>query len=517
MSQQVLIVGAGPTGLVLALWLNRLGVSIRIIDKASSPGTTSRAMVVHARTLEFYDQLGIAKAAVEAGEKGAVVNAHLNGELIARIPFGDFGEGLSLYPFMLVLPQDVHERLLQEQLRIRGIEVEQGSELVGFEDHPHGVCAELRTARGEESLWVDYLCGCDGAHSTAREQLGIGFPGGTYQQVFYVADTVVEGAMADDEVHFAFSTNDIFGIFPLKHRENWRLIGVVPKAIRKDLHEITYDDVAEQVLRDSGLRATRINWFSTYHVHHRVANAFRQGRIFLLGDAAHIHSPAGGQGMNTGIGDAANLAWKLAASLQGRAASSVLDSYPIERTQVARRIVNRTDRIFSFQVSPSWLMRVGRRWLTPLMPSIIRVPFVRRYVFRTISQIGFEYRDGPISNGATGHIRAGDRLPWVSFGGQSNNYAAMRALDWQAHVYGTADHELKRYCAEIRLALHEYPWSGAFKAAAFERDALYLVRPDGHVGLAAPKQDVRALQDYVSRLEIRPFVSKEGEHAPLPR
>jgi 2-polyprenyl-6-methoxyphenol hydroxylase-like FAD-dependent oxidoreductase len=506
MPRQVLVVGAGPTGLVLALWLNRLGIDLRIVDKAPGPGTTSRAMIVHARTLEFYDQLGIAQPAIEAGEKGAALSAHLNHQLIARIPFGDFGKGLSPYPFMMVLPQDAHERLLHEELRKVGIEVEQGTEFISFAVRDDGICVKLKTAGGEEDLTVDYLCGCDGAHSTVREQLGVGFPGGTYQQVFFVADAEVSGAMADDEVHFAFSDDDIFGIFPLKHRTTYRLIGVVPKAVNKDIHEITYDDVAEQVYRDAGLRATRVNWFAAYHVHHRVANSFRQGRAFLLGDASHIHSPAGGQGMNTGIGDAANLAWKLAAVLQRRAATSLLDSYSMERVAVARRIVNRTDRIFSFQVSPSWLMRLGRRWITPLMSGLIRIDSVRRYVFHTISQIGFEYRESALSAGSAGRVHAGDRLPWVNFGAGADNHRVLRGLDWQVHVYGAARDELQRACAATGLSLHVFPWGPAARVAGLKRDAIYLLRPDGHVGLAAATQDADVLKDYLSHLKLLPRV-----------
>jgi 2-polyprenyl-6-methoxyphenol hydroxylase-like FAD-dependent oxidoreductase len=335
MEQQVLIVGAGPAGLVLALWLTRFGVKCRIVDKASRPGMTSRAMVVHARTLEFYGQLGIADMVVAAGEKGTVLNAHLNRKRIARIHFGDFGEGLSRYPFLLVLPQDVHERVLEAELQKAGVMVERDCELVDLHQKGGRILTRFKTADGEESISVDYLCGCDGAHSTVREKLGISFPGGTYQQVFFVANAAVDGATADDEVHFAFADDDIFAIFPLKQRTNWRLIGVVPRTVTKDIQDITYDDVADLVRHDAGLEAPKVNWFSTYHVHHRVAQTFRQGGVFLLGDAGHIHSPAGGQGMNTGIGDASNLGWKLAAVLQERAAPTVLESYPAERVAIA--------------------------------------------------------------------------------------------------------------------------------------------------------------------------------------
>lgn len=505
MGTQVLVVGAGPTGLLLGLWLSRLGITVRIIEKALAPGATSRAMVVHARTLEFYDQLGIADRAIEAGEKGLAVNAHLDGRLIARIPFGDFGEGLSPYPFTLVLPQDVHEHVLHDELRRVGANVEQGTELIALEDQDDAVRATLRTPKGDESLLASFVCGCDGAHSAVRQALGVGFGGGTYKQIFYVLDAEVAGELADQEIHFAFSDYDIFGVFPLKHRRGWRMIGVVPREIQKDIGDITYDDVAEQIRRLGRMTVSRVNWFSTYHVHHRVADSFRKGRAFLLGDAGHIHSPAGGQGMNTGIGDAANLAWKLAATLQRRAGPQLLESYPVERKAVAHRIVASTDRIFSFQVSPSWAMRNARRWLTPLMPRLMRWRGVQHLVFRTISQLAFEYRQSPISAGGAGGLYGGDRLPWIQSGHGSGNFASLRSLDWQVHVYGAASDLLQRFCAETRLPLHTFAWSAPASTAKFERDAIYLVRPDGYIGLAAQRDDLRALQDYISGLQIQPL------------
>jgi hypothetical protein len=261
----------------LALWLARLGVNYRIIDKAPEAGSTSRAMVVHARSLEFYGQLAIADATIAAGEKATVGGFHLDRKLIARFSFGDFGEGLSPYPFMLLLPQDVHERLLEDELNKLGVSVERNSELVGLEEKHDRIQAKLKTGHGEESLSVDYLCACDGAHSMVRETLGVDFPGGTYQQVFFVTDAAVGGKVADRNVHFAFTDREMLGVFPLKPGTNWRLIGIVPANVTKDLDDITYDDVADQVRRTAGLAASKVNWFSTYHVHHRVAGAFRKG------------------------------------------------------------------------------------------------------------------------------------------------------------------------------------------------------------------------------------------------
>ena len=511
MEQQVLIVGAGPTGLVLALWLQRLGVNCRIVDKASGPGTTSRAMVVHARSLEFYGQLGIADAVIAAGEKATVLDAHLDRRRVARIPFANFGEGLSPYPFMLVLPQDMHERVLEEELTKVGVVIERDCELIGIEASEAGVLARLRTTRGEDTLSVDYLCGCDGAHSTVREKLGIRFPGRTYEQVFFVADAAVTGTMADDKPHMALTDRDMLGIFPLKSGTDWRLIGIVPSSVTKNIHDVNYEDVADHVWRYAGIKSSKVNWFSTYHVHLRVAGAFRKGRAFLVGDAAHIHSPAGGQGMNTGIGDASNLGWKLAAVLQGRAAPALLDSYSVERIAIAHHILRSTDRIFRFQASPSSLMRAARRWLTPSFPALMRFGGVRRFVFRTISQIALDNRGGPISTGSVGRVHSGERLPWVRLDRRASNHDALRDLDWQVHVYGDAPEALEAFCASHGLALRRFPSTRAARAAGLQRGALYLVRPDGHLGFVARKGDVPALADYLARLQLRPRAARRSE------
>ena len=198
----VLIVGAGPTGLVLALWLTKLGVAVRIIDKTAEPGTTSRALAVQARTLEFYRQVEMADAVVESGVKIAGVNLWVRGAKAARVPLQKIGEGLTPFPFALVFPQDAHERLLIERLDALGVNVERRTELVRFDQHPRSVRAVLKRPDGsEETCEAAYLAGCDGAHSTVREALAIGFPGGTYEGLFYVADVEASGPATDFELH----------------------------------------------------------------------------------------------------------------------------------------------------------------------------------------------------------------------------------------------------------------------------------------------------------------------------
>src|SRR6185437_10232448 len=293
----VLISGAGPTGLVLALWLTRLGVRVRIIDQTAEAGTTSRALAVQARTLEFYEQAGFAQNVVDAGVKVAAVNMWTRGVRAARVPLTDIGKGLTPFAFALVYPQDAHERLLIEQLQSLGVEVERRTKLLRFEQTADGISASLQLPDGsEQSCQASYIAGCDGAHSTVREVLGIGFPGGTSTALFYVADVQASGPVTGYELHLDLDGADLLIVFPLKQRGSIRLVGDIHDELADGKRELTFDDVSKRAIEHMRLKIEKVNWFSTYRVHHRVANQFRSGRAFLLGDAAHIHSPVGGQG-----------------------------------------------------------------------------------------------------------------------------------------------------------------------------------------------------------------------------
>jgi len=381
----VLIVGAGPTGLVLALWLTRLGVRVRIVDKTAEPGTTSRALAVQARTLELYRQVGLADAIVSGGRKMVAVNLWTAGKQVAHVVFGNMGADLSPFPYALIYPQDEHERLLIDRLAEAGVHVERQTELVSFEETAAGVRARLRPADGVANVCeAAYLAGCDGAHSAVREGLAIGFPGGTYNHLFYVADVDAQGMVMNGELHGALDTTDFLIVFPLKADGRARLIGTVRTDGERERDALSWDDVSHRVIEWMRIDVTRVNWFSTYRVHHRVADRFRQGRAFLLGDAAHIHSPVGGQGMNTGIGDAVNLAWKLAAVVRGRARQSLLDSYEPERIAFARRLVATTDQAFTGVTSDGAIARHIRLNVVPAVaPARLAVGAARGLKFST--------------------------------------------------------------------------------------------------------------------------------------
>ena len=502
---EVLITGAGPTGLVLALWLTRQGVGVRIIDRAAAPGTTSRALAVQARTLELYRQLDLSDAVIRNGHKVPAVNLWALGERAARLAFATVGGQLTPYPFLQIYPQDEHERMLLARLEQLGVSVERRTELISFTDDGDCVRARLRTAENkEETAEASYLAGCDGARSIVRDTLGTGFPGGTYRQVFYVADIEGAGPPMNGELHIDLDEADFLGVFPLAGAGRARLIGTVRDKRAEHPESLRFEDISARAIQHLGLVVGKVNWFSTYHVHHRVAGHFRRGRVFLLGDAAHIHSPVGGQGMNTGIGDAINLAWKLAGVLRGDADEQLLATYESERIGFARRLVATTDRVFSFVTAQGKLAQVVRTRLAPsLLAGALTLEPVREYLFRTVSQVMVNYRGSALSAGTAGAVHGGDRLPWIR-DGITDNYASLQAIAWQAHVYGSAAEPLRAACAAHRIPLQVFPWSALYRSAGLERDALYLLRPDTYVALADRTADPQGLERYFRERALRP-------------
>jgi 2-polyprenyl-6-methoxyphenol hydroxylase-like FAD-dependent oxidoreductase len=506
---EVLIVGAGPTGLVLALWLTRLGVRVRVIDKTAEAGTTSRALAVQARTLEFYGQIGLAGEIVERGRRVAAANLWVAGRQVARAVFGDMGLGISPYPYALVYPQDEHERLLIDRLAELGVQVERRTELRRFEDATDHVFAQIERSDGQlETCRAAYLAGCDGAHSTVRETLNIGFPGGTYTHLFYVADVDASGTATNAEVHVAFDRTDFLAVFPLKGEGRARLVGTIREDAEHQHENLSWDDVSKSVIEWMRIDVAHVNWFSTYRVHHRVADRFCEGRAFLLGDAAHIHSPVGGQGMNTGIGDAVNLAWKLAAALHGRAKPALLDSYEPERIAFARRLVATTDQAFTGVTSEGAIARALRLRIVPfLIPSLFAFRVIRRFLFRTVSQTTVNYRTSTLSQGRAGKVHGGDRLPWVktsSGGPETDNFKPLTSLDWQVHIYGNAGPEIRAICEQRRLPLHVFGWQRATSRSGLRRDAVYLVRPDGYIAMVDREGHAEALTSYFDTRQITP-------------
>jgi 2-polyprenyl-6-methoxyphenol hydroxylase-like FAD-dependent oxidoreductase len=500
----VLIVGAGPTGLVLALWLTKLGAKPRIIDKAADAGTTSRALAVHARTLELYRQLDLTGDVIARGYKVPAVRLWVKGEPRARVSFEEIGSRLTPYPFLHIFPQDEHERLLIAKLEELGVTVERRTELLGYRDEGDRVTARLRGPDGrEESCEAAYIAGCDGVRSRVRETMGTGFTGGTYRHLFYVADVEASGLAIDGELNADIEEADFLAVFPLAGKGQVRLIGTVRDERADRAETLRFDDVSRRIIENLKVEVETVNWFSTYHVHHRITQHFRKGRAFLCGDAAHVHSPAGGQGMNTGVGDAINLAWKLKEVLAGHAPDALLDSYEQERIAFARRLVQTTDRVFMLATAEGRFAEIVRTRVVPIVfPALARFEFFRDFLFRTVSQVTINYRNCVLNQGRAGAVQGGDRLPWVMVE-RLDNYDSLNAMVWQVHVYGGAGGAVRSWCQQHGLPLHQFAWRPQYGEAGFAQNALYLIRPDSYVGLADQSGSADILQRYFAQRGIR--------------
>lgn len=520
----VLVVGAGPTGLMLANQLARRDVRALIVDRHSGPAQQTRAIAVHARTLEIYRHLGLAERAIALGKRGTGANLWAEGERKARIPVGDIGKSLSPYPFVLMLGQDDNEQILGDSLRARGMDVRWNTELVALDQHTDRVAATLRLPDGAtRTITAAYVAGCDGAHSAVRELNGIAFPGAPYEHVFFVADTRATGSMIPDEVNVYLWRDGFHLFFPMRGTDHWRVIGILPAALA-ERDDLAFEDVIPSLRREAGtaLAFQGCSWFSTYRIHHRCAVRFRDRRCFLLGDAAHIHSPAGGQGMNTGLQDAYNLAWKLALVAAGRADARLLDTYAAERLPVAKRLLETTDRAFTLVVSDSWLARLLRtRVIARIAAFAMTRERMRRFAFRTVSQIGIRYPESPLSTTLPGSPtrgpRAGDRFPWLRLRFRRDGPAEdlfERLDDTRFNLIAIGQPRPVEEAPGLGdlLRAHTVPDDPANTAelarAGIRGPACYLLRPDGHVGLAGASLAAAAVARYLAAHGIA--VNSEG-------
>lgn len=503
MEKEVLIAGAGPSGIALAISLSRQGIPFTIIDKDAGPGTTSRAMAVQARTLELYEQLGIADKIVVNGIIVNKINFFKNKNHLACIPIGQLGREMSAFPYVLILPQDVHENILVNELESSGHKVQWNQELKSFRDDGDSVEAVIETESGTVTKSFSYICGCDGASSTVRKALDIDFSGGTYKQTFFVADVESDTVLEGPSIGFQ---DEYFCIgFPIRTMDQVRLIGLIPEKFKEGGEApAEFSGMISHAESILPVKLKKVNWYSSYRSHHRVAEKFRTGRVFIVGDAGHIHSPAGGQGMNTGIGDAINLGWKLSAVLKGKMSESVLDTYESERIKFARTLVNTTDRLFKFMVDKQRL----RNFVVPVfIPRFLKFNYMRERLFETISQIQINYHDSNLSTGEAGDVKGGDRLPWIRRG-EVNNYRPLRTLDWQIHVYGEVNSDVEALVRESGLQLFDLPWDNSLKDKGIKEDSLYLVRPDGHVSAAADTENTKVVKNMIDEHQIESLGSR---------
>jgi 2-polyprenyl-6-methoxyphenol hydroxylase-like FAD-dependent oxidoreductase len=501
---EVLIVGAGPTGLALACQLARFGVDFLVVDRNDGVTPYSKAIGVHARTLEIYEQLDLASRAVADGaitkRAKMIVGGHVRGEL----ELSDIGAGFSPYPYVLMLEQSKNEQLLYEYLQSRGHDVEWGTGFESLEQHGRGVTANVRTKEGgARRVSARYLVGCDGARSPVRHALDLQFAGSTFERTFYVADTRVDGDLDHDSLQACLGKDSFVIFFPLKGERRFRIVGVFPEQFAGQPESIVYEEIERYIKEQSKLALDihDVEWFSTYKVHTRHVSSFSQGRCFLAGDAAHIHSPAGAQGMNTGIQDAYNLAWKLALVLQGKVPSSLLDSYNEERLENAKNLLETTDRMFEIVASSNPVFSFLRlNVVPPIAGRLMRMHSVTSFIFPILSQIGINYRHGALSDHSDDgdfDVRAGDRMPWFQLRGASI-YDRLRApcFHWLRFTDELPDEE-SRAPADIPHDVHLLPLRPeVIEAFGTRTPFAVLLRPDNYIAFVSNDLSVERMRRY---------------------
>ena len=415
---RVLINGAGPSGLMMAAQLLRNGIQPIIIDQKQGPTNNSNALVVQARSLEIYRQLGIIDQVIKNGNPVKGASFYIEGQQKATFALTDIGTGQTAYPYLLLYQQSKNERALLDYLTLACCPVYWDTSLVSVTLADNRVETIIQNGEETVNITCDWLIGADGAHSTVRKQLQIPFNGDTYAHEFYLADVKLDNdTLSADEVQLYLSKQGFAGFFPMPEAKRFRIVGNLP-AGTSSAKELKMDDVLpvlNQVTQQQ-INVTETDWFTVYRLHHRMADAFRKQRCFLIGDAAHIHSPVGGQGMNTGLQDAYNLGWKLAGVVNGQLREAVLDSYAAERMPVAKTLLGTTDRLFTLIMSQSWLMTLFKKWVLPRVLNFVWTKETTRSgFFKRISQTGIGYRHSSINlhlSTATS-VKAGDRLPYL--------------------------------------------------------------------------------------------------------
>ncbi|HKS09834.1 MAG TPA: FAD-dependent monooxygenase [Pyrinomonadaceae bacterium] len=522
---EVLIVGAGPTGLALACQLIRYGVDFLIVDQKEDTTPYSKAIGVQARTLEIYQQIDLADRLVELGTITKGVRLIEGGEARAEVPLSELGQGMSPFPFLLIVEQGKHEKLLYEFVKGQGKDVQWQTTLVDFSQDDAGVAGTIVNASGEKQLVeAQYLVACDGAKSHVRKELGLTFEGSTLERLFYVADVQIKWEFPHDMLAACLAKDQSTAFFPMPGEDRYRIVGVFPEDTDLKEGEVLYEEIERQVLADTQLELDiyKVNWFSTYKVHSRRVNKFSEGRCFVAGDAAHIHSPAGAQGMNTGIQDGYNLAWKLALVLRGDANARILDSYNEERVENAQRLLETTDRMFDLLVNPAWLMSFTRRYVFPYVASfLVGLESVNQFIFPLISQIGITYRDHSLSfdTGEDFHIKAGDRMPYFLVDGTSV-YDSLHAPEFHLLCFTNEvegpEHARERIEHEFPnlVDYHIFPLNERVtEIFGTDKPFSVLLRPDNYIGFVSAEAPLAQLRAYFATAIGRPQARSESEAA----
>jgi 2-polyprenyl-6-methoxyphenol hydroxylase-like FAD-dependent oxidoreductase len=502
---QVIIVGAGPTGLSMAIQLMRYNIDFIIIEKNKTTTPFSKALVVQARTLEIFEEINLAQKAIAEGRITIALNAYENGKRKFKVDVNGLGEGVSQFPFALSLEQCKTEKLFVDYLIENGKTISWNSAFTHFTESENGVTAYYKTEdKIERKIEADYIVGADGASSAIRHQENFAFEGDTAARIFYVSDVKINSSVICKNELYMFLIKKGFALFfPMQGEGNYRIVGILPDANENqtEFHfEELIPDLKKQVAVPLEFIETR--WFSTYKVHSRKANNFRKGRCFIAGDAAHIHTPAGGQGMNTGIQDAYNLAWKMALTLQGKVSAVVLESYSIEREQNARNLLRTTDKIFDIMSGSNFFWNFLRLQIFPLIAGfVVKNKSVRKRIFPLLSQTAITYHNSPlIIKSRVANISAGVRMPYFVFENGKNIFEFLKEPGFKILFFGddvkaNLQNIITRSLVVTKIAFTEIP-SSIFKA---QKNFYVLLRPDNHIAYTG--NDITICNKYFLQIE----------------
>jgi 2-polyprenyl-6-methoxyphenol hydroxylase-like FAD-dependent oxidoreductase len=501
---QVLVVGAGPTGLVLATDLLERGIHTRVIDKGNGVALETRAIAIHGRALEVLDMMGLADRFVDTGQPVRHFTFYADGRRRVSL---DLSLNGTRFGFVLDIPQHQTERLLRMRMTELGGAVEPGVELTNLTDEGSVVTAGVVDGNGQQrSITADYVVGCDGAHSRVRHELGLRFDGHPYPQDWLLADVTLDWARPDDEIHAFFTAGGLPLIcFPMRDHQ-WRV--TVPFAGDRNPGPPSLAEIQQLVDQRSPrpLVLSDPTWLANFRCHRRSTETYRSGHVLLAGDAVHIHTPAGGQGMNTGITDAHNLGWKLALVAAGRAPDSLLDTYGTERAPVAEQVLALTHTLVRYATMSSPLKRMIRDAVIP--PAARFRPLHRRAV-RRWAQVNVGYPDSPITHcdRSRSHPRPGERVPdrqVVTADGTSSLFRVLRSGRHVLIVDG-ADPECARdsmtgtsYGDLVQIVTAAPDDSRAPRRAG--TPAVYLVRSDGYLAARGTPGRLGSIHDYLSAL-----------------
>lgn len=417
MDTEALVIGAGPVGLTMAVELLRHGISVRIVDAAPAPASTSRAIAVHSRTLELMEPTELTGEFLREGLRLTSAEFHSEHDTAGHIRLDEID---APYPFILSVSQATTERLLTQRLSDLGGTVARPLTLSSFTQSADSVTSTLKHQDGtDETVRSRWLIGCDGAHSTVRQVLALPFMGAPYAEQFLLADVRITWPMPSNKVDAFFHRDGVLFVFPLPGERHRIIAGLANEREQDESDAPTFDQLRELFAARVPVSAILADpaWISRFRIHHRVVNRYRDGNVFIAGDAAHLHSPAGGQGMNTGIQDAINLAWKLALCTSGKAQDSLLDSYGQERIPVAHSVISLTDRMTAVGTLRNPLLQKMRNTALPFLMSW---GVIHHGLANELAELKLNYRGSNIVEGqGSFHGRAphpGDRAPLSRIG-----------------------------------------------------------------------------------------------------